>query len=138
MTTIQTLDCGHDVGDGGTAYKEADGERWSMCYGCAYIETMDDIVLTGIEIQGKTEWRLPTLYMDRDGKRIITWDGQFVGHITRTEQRHVFAERNQVHPEWERRHIDVKITYGADVVHAYGTGAPGEYCSLRRRKSDVK
>lgn len=141
-THTQVLDCGHEptptTGCGtGTAHKtDDDGETWSMCYDCAYIELMDDIVLTGIEIQGKTEWRLPTVYMSSDGKTVTTWDGQFIGHVTYHGETHVFGTRYRDGRK-NRHHIDVKITYGADVVNAYGTGAPGEYCALRRRKSDV-
>ena len=132
----ELLDCGHTPtetsGPGtGTALRtDEDGKNWSMCYHCAYLETMDEIVMTGISLRNdQADFRLPCLYMSGDGKTITTWDGQFVGHVTSRSKIHNFSR--------DRRHINVRITYGADVVNAYGIGAPGEYCVLRRFKSDT-
>jgi hypothetical protein len=108
-----------------------------MCYHCAYLETMDDIVMAGISLRNdQADFRLPVLYMSSDGKTVTTWDGQFVGHVTHHGEDHPWALRYK-NPMMTRHHIDVRITYGADVVNAYGIGAPGEYCVLRRRKSDT-
>lgn len=142
-TYTQVLDCGHEptptegIGTG-VAYRDnSDGERESMCYHCAYVELMDDIVMVGISLRNdQADFRLPTVYMSSDGKTVTTWDGQFIGHVTYHGKPHVFGTRYR-DPSQTRHHIDVRITYGADVVNAYGTGAPGEYCALRRRKSDT-
>jgi hypothetical protein len=136
---MDLLDCGHPATktDSPIAAGIArDEEGNSMCYDCAYEDIMDNVVLTGIEIEGKTEWRLPALYMSSDGATITTWDGQFVGRVTFHGEDHPWARRYKA-PMQTRHHIDVKITYGVDVVNAYGIGAPGEYCVLRRRKGDT-
>jgi hypothetical protein len=138
MDGVAYLDCGHDavpegIGTGVAYMTDDDGERWSMCYKCARIETMDAIKLTGIEIEGKTEWRLGSVYMSSDGRTVTTWDGQLLGHVTHHGRLHNWAGDGS-----GRHYIHVVIKEGADVVNAYGTGARGEYCSLRRRKSDIK
>ena len=137
ITIKQTplLDCGHEPtmneGIGTGTARNSDGK--TMCYGCAYIETMDQIVMAGISLRNdQADFRLPFLYMDSTGLTVTTWDGQFIGHVTHHGRYHNFAGSGS-----KRHYIDVRIEWGADVVNAYGVGAPGEYCVLTRRKGDT-
>lgn len=133
---LDELDCGHKptigngLGTGVARKRDEDGEEWTMCYRCAYVEIMDDIVMTGV---ADNDMRLPVLYVSSDGVMLTTWDGQEVGQITRWGKRHNLSNR------WEdRRSLVAKIRYGADEVNCYGTGAPGMYAVLRRYKSDLQ
>jgi hypothetical protein len=123
----ETLDCGHvptptDHLGTGTAY---DADDNSMCYDCAYRSIMDDIVMAGISLRNdQADFKLPTVYMSSDGKTITTWDGRFVGRVTYHGEVHPWATRYK-NTLQSRHTIDVRITYGADVVNAYGIGAAG-------------
>ena len=135
-----TLDCGHEPSENGgagtgVAYKQENGERWSMCYRCAYIETMDDIVMVGVK--DESDLRLPVLYVSGDGRWLTTWDGQTVGRINHWGARHPFSPRSSRRDE-ERRYFNARIVYGADVVNVYGVGSPGMYALTRRHVSDVR
>lgn len=128
------LDCGHlptVQREGSIATGKVlndDGE--TQCYECAFDDIMDDIVLTGIEIEGQREWKLPTLFVSSDGTEITTWDGRFIGRVTAWGRLHSFSR--------ERRYMSARIAYGADVVNCYGIGAPGMYALLRRYVSDIE
>jgi hypothetical protein len=138
MDGVAYLDCGHDqvpegISTGVALHLNAEtGELESMCFKCSYVQVLDDIKMVGIEINGKTNWSIGGVYMDIDGLSVTTWDGQFLGKVIRTGKAHNWSSGRD-----GRYNIDVVIKDGADVVNAYGTGAPGEYCSLRRRKADL-
>jgi len=129
------LDCGHSptptngIGTGVAYGDDGEGNSYSMCYDCARIDLMDSIKVVGL---CGSDLRVPIVYMDAEWKNFTTWDGQIIGHITKVGKRHVFSKG-----VGGRRHIEGVFIGGADVVNVYGVGAPGMYCLLFRRKSDL-
>ena len=126
--TPPLLDCGHvpTLTEGiGTGYARGyDGT--TLCYECAKVEVLDAILMVGV---GGRDLRVPVIYINMDGSKFTTWDGQELGKVTHFGKRHVWSR--------DRFHVTGVITCGVDVVNVYGVGAPGEYALLWRRKTDI-
>jgi hypothetical protein len=109
-------DCGeieHVRQNGGTGYAVLSEKDSVICYPCA--DEREREFLTNNE-------RF-TGYISEDGRTLTTWTGGYLGKV-------LIGER---HPWSRERHYVTVETYDGSVWH--GTGAPGQWCSIRRSKS---
>lgn len=114
------LSCGHEPTPNsglGTGYAiTPDGDY--LCYACA-----DERILADIAAARPGD-RAPGLYLSNDNRTITSWSGGTIMRLVQKGTRHNFSR--------DRFYLTARDASGRTW---YGTGAPGQYCTLRLTRS---